>query len=308
MPSIIARDFAGPEDFRTMQRLTQSVWDRDRPFHAGALAWERYEHIGREPDWPTRLWFDGERLLAWAWLYEHDPDVLYVQIHPDHPSLMDAALDWWETVATANRLEVLVFDPDHLLRERLVARGFAPSPQSPFGLHTQRRLTELPPLVLPPGHRVVTMAESPDPDRRAAAHRAAWDRIAGREHLPPGGSRVIGESYRAVMAAWLYRPELDVVLEAPDGRWVANCCVWFDDANGVGAFEPVGVDADCRRRGLGYAVCLAGLHALEAAGATMATVGARGDDDYPVPRRLYFSLGFRTQARSCVFSRPRLNR
>ena len=112
--------------------------------------------------------------------------------------------------------------------------------------------------------------------------------------------------FRRVMAAWPYRPELDWVLEAPNGGWVANCCVWYDEVNRVGEFEPVGVDADFRRRGYGFLVCLAGLHALRKAGAKTAIVGARGDDDYPVPRRLYFSLGFSPYARTITFQRKRL--
>lgn len=306
MPSIIARDYAGPHDFRAMQALAQRLWSYDAHFHAGALAWERYEHTGRQPERPTRLWFDGDRPAAWAWLYEHDPDVFYLLADPAYPGLLDEALDWLMSVAEAAELEVLVFEREIALRDALVVRGFAARPERPFGLMNRRALTDLPPLAPPAGHRALSMAEAPDPDRRAAAHRAAWDRIAGREHLPPGGSRVTGQSYRNVMAAWPYRPDLDWVLEAPDGRWVANCCIWLDAANGCGAFEPVGVDADCRRRGLGYAVCVAGLHALAKTGAHTAIVGARGDDDYPVPRKLYFKLGFRTYARSCVYARNRL--
>ena len=107
------------------------------------------------------------------------------------------------------------------------------------------------------------------------------------------------------MAAWPYRPELDLVLAAPDGQWVANVCAWLDEANAVGELEPVGVDADCRRRGYGRLVCLAALHALRAAGATRAIVGARGDDAYPVPRRLYGGLGFAPYARTVFFERQR---
>ncbi|HVN02081.1 MAG TPA: GNAT family N-acetyltransferase [Caulobacteraceae bacterium] len=305
MPTITSRDYAGLHDFRAMQALAQTIWNFDARHHIGGLAWERFEHVGREPEWPTRLWLEEGRVVAWAWLYEHDPDVLYFQVHPDRPALLDEALDWFERVADADELEVMVSEREHRLRRALVARGFTARPHAPYGLSNRRDLTDLPELALPPGHRVRSMAETPDPDRRAAAHRAAWSRISGREHLPPGLSRVTGESYRQVMAAWPYRPDLDWVLEAPDGRWVANCCVWLDEAHGVGNFEPVGVDADLRRRGYGYAVCLAGLHALRAAGARWATVGSRGDDDYPVPRRLYFKLGFRTYAASQVYGRKR---
>jgi GNAT superfamily N-acetyltransferase len=305
MTSITDRDYAGPGDLRAMQALAQSIWSFDEHHHVGGLAWQRFEHVGREPEWPTRIWETGGRVVAWAWLYEHDPDVLYAQVHPDHPELWDAALDWFERGAGADELEILVFERERRLLSAIEARGYAPCADAPFGLLNRRGLDDLPPLVLPPGLRALSMAELPDPDRRAAAHRAAWSRIAGREHLPPAGSRVTGESYRNVMAAWPYRPELDLVLEDCDGRWVANCCIWLDAANGVAEFEPVGVDADFRRRGLGRAVCLAGLHALARTGAHTAIVGSRGDAGYPAPRGLYFGLGFATYANSQVYRRRR---
>jgi hypothetical protein len=52
--------------------------------------------------------------------------------------------------------------------------------------------------------------------------------------------------------------------------------------------------------------CLAALHALKRAGARLALVGARGDDAYPVPRRLYFGLGFSAYARTEAYVRPRV--
>src|SRR5690242_5652102 len=175
MPAITSRDLAGPADFRAMQALAQQVWSVNQRFHAGALAWERYEHTGRESDWPTRLWFESDRLVAWAWLYERDPDVLYVLVHPDHLALLDEALGWFDAVSTATAQECLVFEPERPLGEHLAARGFAPDPDAPFGLSTRRDLVEPPPLRLPAGHRIRTMADAPDPDRRATAHRAAWD-------------------------------------------------------------------------------------------------------------------------------------
>jgi ribosomal protein S18 acetylase RimI-like enzyme len=306
MPAITARDYAGPDDLRAMQTLTQSLWSFDRSRHIGGLAWERFEHVGREPDWPTRLWEAAGQIVAWGWLYERDPDVLYLDVHPGFAELTNEVLDWFEGLASARALEVPVTDRQVALRAALTQRGYRERADGPFGLLNQRSLDGLPRLVLPPGYRALSMAETPDPDRRAEAHRAAWSRIAGREHLPPGGSRVTGESYRNVMAAWPYRPELDWVLEAPDGRWTANCCIWLDEANSVAEFEPVGVDADFRRLGLGYAVCLAGLHALARMKVRTAMVGSRGDDDYPVPRRLYFSLGFKTYATVRPFARNRL--
>ena len=304
--AVTTRDYAGPEDLRAMQGLAQALWPVQRQFHIGGLAWQRFEHVGRESEWPTRLWEVGGRVVAWAWIYEHDPDLLYFQVDPAHPALIGEVLDWFEKTASAKVLNIPVLNRHVEMIATLRMRGYAVVTSGPFGLCNTRDLKDLPPLSLPTDFAVRSMADAPDPERRAAAHRAAWDRIAGRENDPPGGSRVTGESYRNVMAAWPYRPELDWVLEDAEGRWVANCCVWFDESNGVGEFEPVGVDADFRRRGYGYLVCLAGLHALGRVGAKIALVGARGDADYPVPRRLYFSLGFSTYARTVTYERKRL--
>jgi len=301
-----SRDYVGPADLRAMQALTSRCWSLDERHHVGGLAWQRFEHVGREVEWPTRLWEAGGHVVAWGWIYERDPDLLYLQVDPAHASLTPEVLTWFEATASADELGVEVSDRQQDLISTLEARGYALRTLGPFGLVNIRSLTDLPVLKPPPGFIVRTMADAPDPDRRAAAHRAAWSRIAGRENEPPGRSRVTGESYRQVMAAWPYRPELDLVLEAPDGRWVANCCAWLDEANAIGELEPVGTDADCRRQGHGHTVCLAALHALRGAGATSAIVGARGDDAYPVPRRLYFGLGFTTHARDVTYERARV--
>jgi ribosomal protein S18 acetylase RimI-like enzyme len=71
----------------------------------------------------------------------------------------------------------------------------------------------------------------------------------------------------------------------------------------VGELEPVGVRDDKQRRGLGRAVCLYALHQLRAHGARTALVGSRGDDEYPGPRALYESIGFRELWRDLVYSR-----
>ncbi|HZZ36274.1 MAG TPA: GNAT family N-acetyltransferase [Caulobacteraceae bacterium] len=306
MSRITARDYAGPHDLRVMQDLTQRLWSLDERHMVGGLAWQRYEHVGDERLWRTRLWEADGRVVAWGWVYERDPDLLYLQAEPGRQDLIDEVLAWFEGAAASEAIVVDVSDRQSALIAALQARRYAPRADGPFGLLTSRSLETLPPLQLPPGLIARSVAQAPDPDRRAAAHRAAWSRIAGRENDPPGASGVTGESYRNVMAAWPYRPELDWVLEAPDGRWVANCCIWLDETNAVGELEPVGVDAEFRRRGLGRAVCLAALHALRQSGATTAIVGARGDDAYPVPRKLYFGLGFAPYARTIAFERERL--
>ncbi len=53
----------------------------------------------------------------------------------------------------------------------------------------------------------------------------------------------------------------------------------------------------------GRAVCAAVLHAFARAGGHRAVVQARGDAAYPVPKRLYESLGFTAYARTYTYTR-----
>jgi ribosomal protein S18 acetylase RimI-like enzyme len=108
----------------------------------------------------------------------------------------------------------------------------------------------------------------------------------------------VPESYRRVMQAWPYRPELDNVVVAPDGSFAAFCLCWLDEENGVGELEPVGTHPDHRRKGLAEAVCRAGLASLHAAGADTAIVYPVGDSG---AARLYESLGFRSRTRHLPF-------
>nr|WP_240971384.1 GNAT family N-acetyltransferase [Microbispora sp. CL1-1] len=77
----------------------------------------------------------------------------------------------------------------------------------------------------------------------------------------------------------------------------------MDEANRAARIEPAGTAPGHRRRGLARAACLAALDAARRAGARQAVVSPRGDDAYPVPVRLYRSLGFRECARSLAYRR-----
>jgi hypothetical protein len=67
-----------------------------------------------------------------------------------------------------------------------------------------------------------------------AVHRAAW---------APGSTLTV-EKHRRLVTLSGYRPELDLLVVDPEGRFAACCLVWLDEASGVGQFEPVGTDAE----------------------------------------------------------------
>jgi ribosomal protein S18 acetylase RimI-like enzyme len=110
-----------------------------------------------------------------------------------------------------------------------------------------------------------------------------------REAFAP--SRMTVEKHRAVMAAPTYRPELDLVVTAPDGTFAAYALVWFDAENRMGVFEPVGTDPAYQRRGLGRAVLTEGLRRLRALGARAAYLSPSGANE--AANGLYEAIGFR---------------
>jgi GNAT superfamily N-acetyltransferase len=142
---------------------------------------------------------------------------------------------------------------------------------------------------------------SGETEARAACHRAAWS-------PPPATSKVTTAAYQRLVATPPYRPELDWVA-VPDGAgddrgaMVACLTVWMDDATGVALLEPVGTVPEHRGRGLAGALSLAALHRARELGATTGLVCPRGDEDYPVPQRVYRGIGFRPVARTRTLQR-----
>lgn len=308
MLSITARDYAGPEDLRAMQALVQATWTCNSHLHIGDLVWQRYPR-DRRAEWPTRLWFDGEDVVAWSWAWRSadaadDDNGFYAVVRPDYAQLYETLFDWAEAANSHPQLAVIAYEHDAPLVEALLRRGYRPRGHGPFGLHTFRDLDNIPEPSLPAGFRCVSMAEIEDVERKVAGHRASWSRLAVYDAAdPPLVSRMTAARYRDMMTTWPYRRNLDIGIEAPDGRIVASCTAWLDEVNRVGLFEPVGVDPAFRRRGFSRAMCLSALEALKSSGAVLATVKPRGDDGYPVPRQAYAAVGFVSEGRQYVFER-----
>ena len=91
-----------------------------------------------------------------------------------------------------------------------------------------------------------------------------------------------------------YIPELDLVAVGPNGQLAAFCVCWLaTDGKGEvsGQIEPLGVDEDFRKSGLGRAILLDGLRRLRAKGAKRIYVQTESHRNAAF--RLYESAGFR---------------
>lgn len=270
----------------------------------GELAWTWGSGSNRKAtEWRVRLWFNEGRTRAWGWIsspemirvaddrWELGATSLVFQVHPDRPELLDDVLDWFveECGDTSRCTSTRAQNRDAI--ERLRRHGYVIDRDAPWSQLNCRPLGRLEAPVLPLGFRLTTALEV-DPAGAVAVERAAWH-----------PSQFTMESLFSVRATWPYRDDLAVFVEAPDGTLVVSALVWYDEINRTAELEPVGTDPNYRRQGLGRAVSLFGMHQARAAGATEAVVSCRGDDNYPIPRRLYSSIGFEELTRDLVFTK-----
>lgn len=131
---------------------------------------------------------------------------------------------------------------------------------------------------LAPGMRL-RHAGDEDLEERVACHRDAWT-----------GSSWDRERYQALRASPVYDPELDIVLETPDGSFASYCICWSDPAVGIGSFEPVGTREAWRGKGVGREVIHEGFRRLRAVGMHTARVGTAGFNESA--QGLYRACGF----------------
>jgi len=284
------QDYGGVGDLHDLQRFAQRIWPRASRWHLGDLAWNLGQQPDPTPDRPMALWRDGGEVVAWGWL--ESPGELALLVDPDRPALVAEVLDWADA-GPSNPPAVTVLDTERHLVRVLEERGYSAEHDGPYLLAQRRHLGALPPVpTLPVGFAVRPVRGEADLARRVAVHREVWR-----------PSAVTEQRYRTLVRGWPYRSEFDMVVEAPDGRFVAYCLGWYDEVNRVGEFEPVGTVAEFRRQGLALAAGIAVLRAFRAAGAETAMVYARGDDAYPIPKQVYAALGFVPYARTLRYRR-----
>ena len=282
---VAARPYADDADMALLQALVLECWGRDGPLVSTSLGdppWWMYQHLDKLAEVDVRLWLEHDRCVAWGWLWRAE-ETLFFLVHPDRRHLLAEVLDW------AGATDVGVLEHDRHSIGLLEQHGYALCEELGWMNHMLRRLDDLPGPPCPPA----------TPCARCAAKRTSSParRCTGR---PSRRRASVPESYRQVMRAWPYRPDLDQVAVAPDGSFAAFCLCWLDEQNGVGELEPVGTHPDHLRRGLATAVCRFALANLRAAGATTALVYAK--HGYRA-LGLYEGLGFRAISRHLQYRR-----
>lgn len=175
----------------------------------------------------------------------------------------------------------------------LVGLGFVPAARrlSQFQWRPKDRDTTRKGPALPAGYRIRPLAGRDDIPARVDVHRAAF---------PP--SRLTIEKYERLFTLPHYRPEDDLVVEAPDGTFAAFALAWWDPDGRVGEFEPVGTHPEHQRRGLSRALLTFGLRRYAERGASVVQVYS--DATNPASEGLYEAVGFRRRAFHRRYERP----
>lgn len=286
---IHARPFQSEGDYEAMRHLVVDVLAHTGPpvyATIGNLDWWRAAEDDPRGVYNARLWFAGpERLVAFAWPVDDQVDIV---VHPDFPALHAAALAWAEEhFRPAPTFRAWAFTGDAARIAALTARGYR---RTEKGLVTYGQATRPSPNPsrwagdsaaapsLPPGYTIRPVRGPEESEARAAVQRLAFE-----------SEWMTAAHHARVRSSPTYRPELDLVIEAPGGELAGFALLWLDAANRLGVFEPLGVAVAYQRRGLGRTLMMAGLHRLHDHGADYALVETGLDSK---ARSLYEATGF----------------
>ena len=170
------------------------------------------------------------------------------------------------------------FQGDQVRSELLLELGWEPDEEAPYVLN-RTEIGAIDPPALPKGFSFRPARGVEDAAALAEIHNAAFSPTNWTPEL-----------YRYVMESPGYDPKRELVIQAPDGTFVAFAVTWYDHLNQIGLFEPVGTHKDHRRQGFGRAIILYGLRQMAAAGMKFASVAHFGENE--AARGLYQSCGF----------------
>lgn len=152
-------------------------------------------------------------------------------------------------------------DDDAERRAVALAHGFTHDEHDSY-VALRRPLGALPPVPAPPpGFTLRPLRGEAEVEAVAALQRAAF------------ASDTMTAEWRArVVRAPQYRPDLDLVVSAPDGTLAGFLLGWYEPSRGLAQVEPMGVHPRYQRRGLARLLLLEALHRFKALGAQAALV------------------------------------
>ena len=289
---MMRRTYTGEADLKLLQDFNAgaiAVTDHCGYLHPGDIPHHLYSgNRYYDPAELMTIWDDDRGVVAWLLVGPRHKSY-DAQVRPDlrGSDFERKVLEYADerTVELMHRHDISgdciygdAFRGDTARVELLAALGWESDNESPYVLNrTDINSIDVP--ALPEGYSFRSAIGIEDAAALAEVHTASF------------GAGWTPELYRQFMESPGYAPERELVIQAPDGTFVAFTVVWFDHLNSTGLFEPVGTHKDHRRRGFGRAIVMYGLQQMAAAGMEFATVAHFGQNE--AARGLYQACGFK---------------
>lgn len=289
--AITLRACAGSVDFPAISKFLFSLYQPDnRDGNWFQPMWEyAYTHflfdgeaVPRIGIWEVDDPLAGLQIVGVA-TYESRLGEVFFQIHPAYLQLKAEMLGYAEQQLTGTTeegrryLKAYINDFDPAFEAIVRTRGYRLEPRSHRPLSQFVIPDPFPCIALHAGFHLKSLA---DDNNLEKVDRVLWRGFNQPGEPPAGGPEI----RRSMQVGPYYRKDLTIVVEAPDGAFVAFSGLWFDPYNRFAYVEPVATDPNYRRKGLGTAAVLEGIRRCGALGATVAYVGS----DLP----FYLDMGF----------------
>ena len=228
------------------------------------------------------IW-ENEREEIVAVLNREDAGQVYFQVDPRHRTpeleawLLDVAEQHLTTIGKKSGRKVLavwVTDGDTLREELLSGQGYRRQEAWQHFNRYRDLALPIPDVQAPTGYTIRPMELDEIPSRGRASWRAF--------HPDEPDDQYQGHDWCWILlAAPLYRRDLDLVAIAEDGSVAAFCTLWYDDVTRSGYYEPVGTVPEHQRHGLATALLYEGMRRLRERGAVQACLGGGGASNPP---------------------------
>jgi GNAT superfamily N-acetyltransferase len=218
----------------------------------------------------TRLWFDGDQPIAWAFVDEFNN--LRWELDDKYKETLGAEIvAWGEACIRKTLMENEPKTLDASCREDYTGRisflkrhGFQQTDDT--SIYMVRPLSEpIPDPILPPGFIIRPIKGKEEADAVASTHRAAF----GTEYMTT-------ESRLAIMSTSEYDPSLDLLVIAADGSVAAYCTCSVNEQTHIGWTDPIATHPNFQHKGLARALLLTGMRLLKERGMQSAQLGTGG--------------------------------
>lgn len=295
MTRITSRLYRHDEDFQTILDLMARVRPREHLYDYPVRVDIEENLASGVIRSNTRLWFDGDLPIAWAYVDTYNN--LRLELDRQYEDQVGAeTIEWCMSCIRKMHGEKGSAALDASCREDYSARisflkqhGFRQLKDTTLYMRRPLSMPIAEP-ELPPGFIIRPVAGEHEAEAVAAMHRAAF-----------GTENMTTESRLIIMRTSEYDPSLDLIVTAPDGSIAANCICSLDEERKIGFTDPLSTHPGFQRMGLARALLLTGLKLLKARGMGSAHLGTSGDNT--AMQKAAEAAGFVIEYRTIWFSK-----